>query len=161
MTLEIGSPAPDFTLDTDGGGTITLSKLKDSKVVVYFYPKDQTPGCTKEAHDFRDLKADFDANGIQIIGMSKDSVKSHDNFKSKQDLNFTLASDPQGEVCEAFGVWVEKSMYGRKYMGIERATFLIDETGILRNIWRKVKVKNHAAAVLEAALDLSKGTDNT
>ncbi len=119
-------------------------------VVLYFYPKDSTPGCTIEACDFRDLMADFSKIDATIIGVSKDSVKRHDNFKSKYELPFALASDAESDVCERYGVWVEKSMYGRKYMGIERATFLIDAKGTVRKVWRKVKVKGHADEVLAA-----------
>jgi thioredoxin-dependent peroxiredoxin len=150
-SLSPGDPAPDFTLSTDGDETITLSALKGSAVVIYFYPKDDTPGCTKEAEAFRDLQQEFAATNTRIIGISKDTVARHDKFKAKYDLNFTLASDESGEVCEKFGVWVEKNMYGRQYMGIERSTFLIDNTGILQEIWRKVRVKGHVDKVLDAA----------
>ncbi|MCB1556630.1 MAG: thioredoxin-dependent thiol peroxidase [Alphaproteobacteria bacterium] len=149
--LNIGDRAPDFTLPTDGGGTITLSALKGRPVIVYFYPKDNTSGCTKEACDFRDNLAAFNEADAVVIGISKDSVKSHDNFKAKQGLTFPLASDEDGAVCEAYGVWVEKSMYGRTYMGIERASFLIDTEGKIAQIWRKVKVPGHVAAVLKSA----------
>lgn len=151
MTIEIGDKAPDFTLSTDGGGKLTLSKLRGRKVVLYFYPKDDTSGCTAEACDFRDSFPKFGKFAAEVIGISRDSVASHDKFKKKHELPFVLASDEKGEVCERYGVWVEKSMYGRKYMGIERATFLIDEKGILRGIWRKVKVPGHVEAVLTAA----------
>jgi peroxiredoxin Q/BCP len=151
MSLDLGDKAPDFTLPTDGGGSITLSKLGGKKVVVYFYPKDDTSGCTAEACGFRDAFPDYGATGAVVIGISKDSVASHDKFKKKHELPFILASDTGGEVCEKFGVWVEKSMYGRKYMGIERATFLIDETGIIRGVWHKVRVPGHVGEVLKAA----------
>ena len=151
MTTNIGDKAPDFDLPTDGGGTLSLKELKGKKVVLYFYPKDSTPGCTTEAQDFRDLNKDFTRLGAVIVGASKDSVKSHDNFKAKQSLPFALLADIEGVLCEAYGVWVEKKLYGRTYMGIERATFLIDEKGVVREIWRKVKVKGHAGAVLESA----------
>lgn len=151
MTIEIGDKAPDFTLPTDGNGKIALSKLRGQKVVLYFYPKDDTSGCTAEACGFRDSFPKFGKIEAAVIGISKDSVVSHDKFKRKYELPFTLGSDEKGEVCEAYGVWVEKSMYGRKYMGIERATFLIDEKGIVRGIWRKVKVPGHVDAVLAAA----------
>ena len=154
MTVTIGDKAPAFTLPTDGDGALSLSDLKGKAAVIYFYPKDSTSGCTKEAVAFRDLKADFDAAGTVIVGVSKDSVKRHDAFKAKQELNFPLVSDEDGTLCEAFGVWKEKSMYGRKFMGIERSTFLIDATGIVRAEWRKVKVTGHAEAVLEAARGL-------
>ena len=149
--VELGKKAPDFKLPTDGGGTISLKDLKGQKVVLYFYPKDDTPGCTKEACGFRDAMPDFTKVDAVIIGVSKDSVARHDKFKGKYDLPFTLAADEDGTVCEAYGTWVEKSMYGRKYMGIDRATFLIDEKGVLRGEWRKVKVKGHVEEVLEAA----------
>ena len=151
MNLAVGDKAPDFTLPADGGGTISLKGLKGKKVVLYFYPKDDTPGCTKEACAFRDSLPDFSKVKAVIVGISKDSVASHDKFKTKFKLPFPLASDEDGKVCEAYGAWVEKSMYGKKYMGIERATFLIDEKGIIRNIWRKVKVEDHAPDVLKAA----------
>lgn len=150
--LEIGNPAPDFTLETEQG-PLTLSNLKENKVVVYFYPKDMTPGCTQEACDFRDHYSQFHDKNTIIIGISKDSLKSHSKFKEKEGLNFILASDPDGKACEAYGVWVEKSMYGRKYFGIERATFLIDEKGVIQNIWRNVKVKGHVSEVLASARD--------
>ena len=147
----IGKTAPDFTLASDGGGQVTLSELKGKKVVLYFYPKDDTPGCTKEACGFRDALPDFSALDAEIIGVSKDSPAKHDKFKAKYELPFKLVSDEEGAVCEAYGTWVEKSMYGRKYMGIDRATFLIDESGVVRGEWRKVKVPGHVDAVLEAA----------
>ena len=151
MSLSQGDAAPDFTLPTDGGETVTLFDLKGGAVIVYFYPKDDTPGCTTEALAFRDLQAQFADAGARIIGISKDSVKRHDKFKTKHDLNFTLASDESGAACEAFGVWVEKNMYGRKYMGIERSTFLIDKAGVVQEVWRKVRVKGHVEKVLDAA----------
>ena len=151
MNLTKGDPAPDFTAPTDGSGSVTLSAMKGGAVIVYFYPKDNTPGCTTEAAAFRDLQSDFAEAGAQIIGVSKDSVKKHDNFIAKHDLNFTLVSDTSGEVCETFGVWVEKNLYGRKYMGIERSTFLIDKTGVIQEVWRKVRVKGHVGKVLDAA----------
>ena len=149
--LNPGDKAPDFTLPTDGGGSIALKKLKGKNVVLYFYPKDDTSGCTKEAIAFNGLKAKFAKANTEIIGISADSVASHDKFKAKYDLAFTLASDEKKDMLAAYGVWVEKSMYGRKYMGIERTTFLIDEKGKIREIWRKVKVPGHAEAVLDAA----------
>ncbi|HXP97588.1 MAG TPA: thioredoxin-dependent thiol peroxidase [Telmatospirillum sp.] len=149
MTIDVGSNAPDFTLPTDGGGTLTLSSLKGRKVIVYFYPKDNTPGCTTEACDFQAALPDFSGANAAILGISKDDPKSHDKFKAKFDLGFTLVSDIDGKVCEDFGVWVEKINYGKKYMGIERSTFLIDENGVVRKIWRKVKVAGHAAQVLD------------
>ncbi len=149
--VELGKKAPAFSLPTDGGGSISLKNLKDRKVVLYFYPKDDTPGCTTEACGFRDALPDFSKLDAVIIGVSKDPVARHDRFKAKYDLPFTLASDEDGKVCEAYGTWVEKSMYGRKYMGIDRATFLIDEQGVVRGAWRKVRVKGHVEEVLEAA----------
>ncbi|WP_022727168.1 thioredoxin-dependent thiol peroxidase [Fodinicurvata sediminis] len=154
MALEEGQKAPDFTMPTDGGGKISLSELRGRKVVLYFYPRDDTSGCTKEACGFRDSLPDFFGTDAVVIGVSRDSVKSHDKFKDKHNLNFTLASDEDGSVCEAYGTWVEKSMYGKKFMGIERSTFLIDEEGVLRKIWRKVKVNGHVDAVLQEAQKL-------
>ena len=151
MNVELGNKAPDFTLPTDGNGSVTLSKLKGKKVVLYFYPKDDTSGCTAEACGFRDSFPDYGGTGAVVIGISKDSVTSHDKFKKKHELPFILASDTSSEVCEKYGVWIEKSMYGRKYMGIERATFLIDEKGVVRGLWHKVKVSGHVEAVLAAA----------
>ncbi len=150
MSIGVGAKAPHFQLPTDGGGELELSSLKGGKVVLYFYPKDSTQGCTTEAQGFRDNIKAFEKAGATIIGVSKDSVKRHDNFKAKHDLPFALVADTEGEACEAFGVWVEKMNYGRKYMGIERSTFLIDEKGKVSKIWRKVRVKGHVEAVLEA-----------
>jgi len=152
--VAVGKKAPDFKMATDGNGEVNLKDLKGKKVVLYFYPKDDTPGCTKEACGFRDALPDFSSVDAEIVGVSKDSVAKHDKFKTKYDLPFTLASDEDGSVCEAYGTWVEKSMYGRKYMGIDRATFLIDEQGVLQREWRKVKVKGHVEQVLEAAKGL-------
>ena len=151
MTIVPGDKAPDFTLATDGNGKVTLSKLKGKKVILYFYPKDDTSGCTAEACGFRDNLPKFGRTDATVIGISRDSVASHDKFKKKYDLPFILGSDEDGKVCEAYGTWVEKSMYGRKYMGIERATFLIDAKGVVRNVWRKVKVAGHVEEVLAAA----------
>lgn len=150
MSLDVGTQAPDFTLPTDGNGSITLSALQGKPVVLYFYPKDDTSGCTAEACQFRDMQPDFSGVDAVVIGLSKDSVASHDKFKKKYELPFTLASDSDGTVCEAYGVWVEKSMYGKKYMGIERATYLIGRDGKIAKIWRKVKVPGHGADVLKA-----------
>jgi len=149
--VQLGKQAPAFKLPTDGGGSIALKDLKGQKVVLYFYPKDDTPGCTTEACGFRDAMPDFSKVDAVVIGVSKDSVARHDRFKAKYDLPFTLAADEDGKVCEAYGTWIEKSLYGRKYMGIDRATFLIDAQGVLRGEWRKVKVKGHVEAVLAAA----------
>ena len=154
MSLDVGTPAPDFTLPTDGNGSVTLSALKGKPVVLYFYPKDDTSGCTAEACQFRDMQPDFSGAEAVIIGLSKDSVASHDKFKKKYELPFTLAADTEGTACEAYGVWVEKSMYGKKYMGIERATFLIDRDGNIAKVWRKVKVPGHGADVLKAVAAL-------
>jgi peroxiredoxin Q/BCP len=154
--LNPGDKAPDFSLPSDGGGTISLKKLKGQNVVLYFYPKDDTSGCTKEAMEFNALRAKFAKAGTEIIGVSPDSVASHDKFKKKYDLAFPLVSDEQKDMLAAYGVWVEKSMYGRKYMGVERTTFLIDGKGKIQEIWRKVKVPGHAEAVLKAAQALSK-----
>ena len=151
MSLKVGEKAPDFTLPTDGNGTIALKAQRGKKVIVYFYPKDDTSGCTAEACAFRDTLPDFSKVKAAIVGISRDSVESHDKFKKKFDLTFPLVSDEDGKVCEAYGTWVEKSMYGRKYMGIERSTFLIDEKGVIRGIWRKVKVPGHAEELLKAA----------
>ena len=150
MTVTVGKPAPDFTLPTDGGGKISLKGLRGQNVVIYFYPKDDTSGCTAEACGFRDQLPKFGKINATVIGISRDSVASHDKFKAKHDLPFTLASDDKGEVTERYGVWVQKSMYGRKYMGIERATFLIDDKGVVRQEWRKVKVPGHVEEVLKA-----------
>lgn len=154
MTIEVGDKAPDFSLPGDGGGEISLTTFKGKPVVLYFYPKDDTPGCTKEAQAFAAEHKKFAKAGAAIIGISRDSVKRHDNFKKKYGLPFPLASDEDGAVCEAYGVWVEKSLYGRKYMGIERATFLIDAKGKVRRIWHKVKVKGHTEEVLAAVTEL-------
>lgn len=151
MSISEGDKAPAFTMTTDGGGTVSLKGLKGQTVVMYFYPKDDTPGCTKEACGFRDLMPDFSNIDAAIVGVSKDSVKRHDKFKAKYELPFTLASDDDGAVCEAYGTWVLKKLYGREYMGIERATFLIDGKGVVRKIWRKVKVAGHVEDVLQSA----------
>jgi peroxiredoxin Q/BCP len=151
MSVSVGDKAPDFTMPTDGNGSVSLSKLRGKPVVLYFYPKDDTSGCTAEACGFRDTFPDYDKTGATVIGVSRDSVASHDKFKKKHDLPFILAADADGKVTERYGVWVEKSMYGRKYMGIDRSTFLIDKDGVVRNIWHKVKVPGHVAEVLKAA----------
>jgi len=146
-----GTEAPDFDLPRDGGGTVRLSSLRGKPVVLYFYPKDDTSGCTSEAIDFSALKPEFDKIGVVVIGMSPDSARSHDKFKKKHDLKVDLVSDETKDILQAYGVWVEKSMYGRKYMGVERTTLLIDADGRIAQVWPKVKVPGHAAAVLEAA----------
>ena len=155
MSPDVGDKAPDFTMPTDGGGEVSLAKLKGKPVVLYFYPRDDTPGCTKQACGFRDALPDFSgAGGVEVIGVSRDTVAKHDKFKAKYELPFTLGSDESGVVTEAYGVWVEKSMYGRKSMGIERSTFLIDGDGVIRGVWRKVKVPGHVEDVLAAAKEL-------
>jgi peroxiredoxin Q/BCP len=151
MTLAIGDHAPDFTLPTDGDGSITLSALRGRTVILYFYPKDDTPGCTTQACGFRDALPDFSAADAVVIGLSKDSVAAHDKFRAKHALGFTLAADTEGRVVEHYDAWVEKSLYGRKYMGIDRCTFLIDGASVIRGIWHKVKVAGHVEAVLKAA----------
>ena len=145
-----GETAPNFTLPTDGGGTVSLKDLRGRNVVVYFYPKDDTSGCTKEALAFTELGPEFEKQNTKIIGVSADSPEKHDKFKAKHQLGITLASDENHEALEAYGVWVEKNMYGRKYMGIERATYLIDGDGKIAQVWRKVRVKGHAEQVLAA-----------
>ncbi|HET6156842.1 MAG TPA: thioredoxin-dependent thiol peroxidase [Dongiaceae bacterium] len=158
MALKVGDKAPAFSMKTDGGGKVSLSQLKGQNVVLYFYPKDDTSGCTAEACGFRDSLPKFGNIDAQVIGVSRDSVESHDKFKKKHKLNFALGSDEAGKVTEDYGVWVEKSMYGRKYMGIERATFLIDGKGVIRNIWHKVKVPGHVDEVLKEVKKLSAET---
>lgn len=151
MVLNEGSAAPDFTLPLAGGGTLTLSALKARKVVLYAYPKDDTSGCTNEALDFTRLRKAFAAADTVIVGISPDSVARHDRFKAKYALDIDLVADEEHAVLEAYGSWVEKSMYGRSYMGVDRSTFLIDRDGKIARIWRKVKVKGHAEEVLLAA----------
>lgn len=150
MTLSVGDKIPDLTLPANGGREVGFKDYKGKKLVVYFYPKDNTPGCTQEGQDYRDLYKQFQKAGADIVGISKDSVKSHDNFIAKYEFPFTLLADTEGKACDAFGAIVEKSLYGRKYMGIDRCTWLFDDKGKLRQIWRGVKVKGHAAAVLDA-----------
>ena len=147
---EVGDPAPDFTLPRDGGGEVTLSALRPQKVVVFFYPRDDTSGCTKEAIGFTEQAEAFAAAGAVVVGISKDSVASHDKFVTKHSLGVILGSDEGSDVCERYGVWVEKSMYGKKYMGIERTTFLIDGEGRIARVWPKVKVPGHVDEVLTA-----------
>jgi peroxiredoxin Q/BCP len=149
--LKTGDKAPDFDLPTDGGGRVKLADLKGKTVVLYFYPKDDTSGCTSEAQGFTATADDFAKAGAVVIGVSKDSPKSHDKFKAKYGLNLILASDESGEMLERYGVWVQKSMYGRKYMGIDRSTFVIGPDCVIRNAWRKVSVPGHVAEVLAAA----------
>ena len=146
--LREGGVAPAINLPTDGNGTFKLSDYKGQKIVVYFYPKDDTPGCTTESCSFSENIKSFEKLGVSVVGISKCSVKKHDKFKAKYDLKFPLASDEEGDVCERYGVWVEKSMYGKTYMGIERSTFLIDEAGKIEKIWSKVKVDGHTDDVM-------------
>ena len=144
----VGDQAPDFTAHTDGGETVSLSSLKGKKVVLYFYPKDNTPGCTAEACDFRDNSAAFAGKNTVVLGVSTDSVRSHENFKSKYKLPFTLVADPDREIVQKYGVWREKKNYGKAYMGVVRSTFIVDEQGTIAKIYDPVKVKGHAEAVL-------------
>jgi len=150
-SVEEGKKAPAFSMPTDGGGKIALKDLKGQNVVLYFYPRDDTPGCTKEAIGFTEHKEAFAAANTVIIGVSRDTVVKHDKFKEKHALDVILGADETGEVTEKYGVWVEKNMYGKKSMGIERSTFLIDSSGKIAKIWRKVKVPGHVEAVLEEA----------
>ncbi|MEO1093149.1 MAG: peroxiredoxin [Pseudomonadota bacterium] len=151
MSLDVGDELPDFDLPVDGGDRLSKAALMGSPLVLYLYPKDDTSGCTKEANAFKALKGEFEALGVALVGLSKDDVKSHDKFKAKYELNFPLLSDEAGGLVEALGAWVEKSMYGKKYMGIDRSTFLVGADGKIVEVWRKVKVPGHAEAVLEAA----------
>ena len=147
---EISQPAPDFTLPSTDGGDVTLSGLKGAPVVLFFYPRDNTPGCTKESVGFSESKAAFEAAGAKVFGISKDSMASHEKFVAKKELTVPLLSDEHGSACEDYGVWKEKSMYGKKFMGIERSTFLIAADGTIARIWPKVKVPGHVEEVLEA-----------
>ena len=153
--LEVGEAAPEFTLPRDGEGDITLVELHGNPVILYFYPKDDTTGCTKEACDFREAYSAFQKLGVEVIGVSPDPVKKHNKFKVKYDLPFPLLSDEGKTVVSDYGVWVEKSMYGRKYMGVERSTFLIGADGNIQAAWRKVKVPGHVEAVMKALQDLA------
>lgn len=155
MALSVGDKVAAFSLPTDDGGTFSDADLHGKRTILYFYPKDDTPGCTKEAQAFRDMIDAFAAAGVAVVGVSTDGVASHRNFKDKHGLNFPLIADEDRTLAEAFGVWVEKSMYGKKYMGMERASFLIDEDAVVRQVWRKVKVPGHADAVLAAAKALA------
>lgn len=146
--LDIGAKAPDFDLENESGVTMSLSALKGKKVVLYFYPKDNTPGCTVEGKDFSSLTSQFLDHNSLVFGISKDSVQSHEKFSRKYLFTHALLSDPDGEVCEKYGVWVEKKNYGRTYMGISRSTFLIDESGVITQVWRNVRSKGHAQKVL-------------
>lgn len=153
--LTEGTIAPDFTLPRDGGGAVSLSEFKGKAVVLFFYPKDDTSGCTAESIAFTGLKDEFAAAGAVVVGISPDSVKKHDKFVKKYDLSVILAADEEKTVLNTYGVWVEKSLYGRKYMGVERTTLLIDADGVIRKLWEKVKVPGHAEEVLAAAKDLA------
>ncbi len=147
---EIGEKSPNFALPRDGGGIVSLADYAGKTLLIYFYPRDDTPGCTTESISFTQHMADFQATGAEILGVSKDSIKSHDKFVAKHALGITLASDENGSLCEDMGVWVEKNMYGKKYMGIERATFVINGDGVITHKWNKVKVPGHVEAVLDA-----------
>lgn len=151
MTLSIGDKAPDFTMPSDGGGSVSLSDFKGRYLILYFYPKDDTPGCTKEAIGFTESQSEFEALNTSILGVSKDTPAKHDKFIAKHGLKVSLGSDENGEMIDSYGVWVEKNMYGKKYMGIERATYLIGPDGTILEIWRKVRVKDHVSDVLTAA----------
>ncbi|MEM8876800.1 MAG: peroxiredoxin [Pseudomonadota bacterium] len=153
-SLEVGNPAPAFSLETDTEGTVTLSDYAGAPLVLYFYPKDDTSGCTKEAIAFTELADDFAKAGAKILGVSPDSVAKHEKFRTKHELGIALGSDEEKSTLEAYGVWVEKSMYGRKYMGVERSTFLIDGSGTVARVWRKVKVPGHAEEVLSEVQSL-------
>jgi thioredoxin-dependent peroxiredoxin len=155
VALVAGQAAPGFDLPTAGGGRARLADFEGRPLVVYSYPKDDTPGCTKEAQGFAEAYPEFQAAGVALVGISKDSAASHDRFRAKYDLPFTLAADEHGSVVEAYGSWVEKSMYGRSYMGIDRSSFLIDREGTVRRVWRNVKVPGHVAEVLAAARALN------
>jgi peroxiredoxin Q/BCP len=148
--IEVGQPVPDFTLPASGGGNVSLQQYRGKKVVIYFYPADMTPTCTQQACDFRDVKLSFADANTAVLGISPDPVKSHDKFIAKHELPFPLLSDSDHAVCEMFGVWQLKKLYGKEYMGVVRSTFLIDESGVLVKEWRKVRIKNHVAEILEA-----------
>lgn len=152
--LNEGDLAPDVSLTGADGEAMPLADFRGQKLVLYFYPKDDTSGCTREAQDFSELAEEFERHGVWIVGVSKDDPASHAKFAAKYDLKVRLLTDADGAVCEAFGTWVEKSMYGRKYMGIDRATFLIDRDGVVNRVWRKVKVPGHARQVVAAAAEL-------
>jgi len=154
MALAAGDKAPSFKIKTDDGGTISSASLKGSAYVLYFYPKDDTSGCTKEAIGFSEKLKSFEKLGIPVIGVSKDSLESHAKFRKKHKLKIALGSDPETEMAQAWGVWGEKSLYGRKYMGMERATFLVNAKGVIAQAWHKVKVPGHVETVLEAAKSL-------
>lgn len=152
--LETGAAAPDFTLPTDGAGSVHLAELRGKPVVLYFYPRDNTPGCTREACAFRDRRQDLEKAGAIVLGVSPDSVESHRKFRDKFELNFPLLADPDHRVAELYGAWREKNMYGKKSMGIQRSTYLIDRAGVIRRVWKKVSVDGHDEEVLEALKNL-------
>ena len=152
--LSEGDPVPDVSLEGMEGQKISPADFRGQKLVIYFYPKDDTSGCTREAQDFTALAEEFEKSGTWILGVSKDDARKHRKFIDKYELKVPLATDPDGSVCEAFGTWIQKSMYGRKYMGIERATFLVDRDGLVQRVWRNVKVPGHAEEVLAAAREL-------
>ena len=155
MTITEGDPAPAFDLHADGGVRVASDAMSGRAYVLYFYPKDDTPGCTKEAIGFTEAYPEFQRLGVEVVGVSKDTVSSHEKFKQKHGLCFPLASDEAGSLVEAYGTWVEKSMYGKRYMGIDRATFLVGQDGKVAKVWRGVKVPGHVEEVLEAARDLA------
>lgn len=154
--IQPGAKAPDFQADSTDGTIVTLESLRGRTVVLYFYPKDETPGCTREACAFRDAWADVQDLGVVVLGVSKDSIASHKKFQAKHRLPFPLLSDPDGRILEAYGAFKEKTMWGKTFLGIERSTFLIDGQGVVRKVWRKVKVDGHADAVLAAAKEIAK-----
>jgi len=154
MTTQLEQPAPDFDLPATGDAQVSLADLKGELVVLYFYPRDNTPGCTQEGQDFRDLYPEFQAAGARILGVSRDSIRKHENFKAKYDFPFELLADEDEKACKAYDVIREKKLYGKPYVGIDRSTFLIDSNGMLRSEWRSVKVKGHAQEVLEAVKSL-------
>ncbi|SHE58452.1 peroxiredoxin Q/BCP [Modicisalibacter ilicicola DSM 19980] len=154
MSINVGQPVPDFTAQATGDTTVTLSQLRGKQVVIYFYPKDSTPGCTTEGGDFRDRKAAFDEVDTRVFGVSRDGLRAHENFKAKQEFNFELISDKDESLCRLFDVIKLKKMYGKEHLGVERSTFLIDREGKLAREWRGVKVPGHAEEVLEAAREL-------
>ncbi|HIZ49907.1 MAG TPA: peroxiredoxin [Candidatus Pseudomonas excrementavium] len=155
MSIKLDSTLPDFTVPATSGKTVTLSELAGKKVVIYFYPKDHTPGCTTQGQDFRDMHEEFLAADTLVFGVSRDSLRTHENFRAKQSFPFELISDPDESLCRLFDVIRKKKLYGKEYEGIERSTFLIDREGVLRREWRKVKVPGHVAEVLEAARELA------
>lgn len=156
MNIMIGQKAPDFTSETDGAGTITLSELQGKWVILYFYPKDNTSGCTKQACSFRDNMAILSQKNVEVIGVSKDTAKSHDNFKNKFELNFVLVSDPETKIIQQYDSWKEKKMYGKSYMGTQRNTFIIDDKGVIRHIFTDVKVAGHVEEVMQKLEELMK-----